>query len=128
MQIAPLTEQPFLGQGDLNEFEAGYVTAERSQDSQSITAFDTLVSWDTFPGLVDAVEDQPPRTTIGSDATSESTTPCSLAFSIIFNHNRKGLDVQKLDEKLQKGYRGCLTSKGCSVDNSVLISVLAEIS
>lgn len=63
-----------------------------------------------------------------NSASSENTTLCSLAFSLIMNNNRKGYDVAELDLRLRAGYRyEEASSEGCRVENKILFSVLAEI-
>ncbi|KAI9690649.1 MAG: hypothetical protein M1820_009956, partial [Bogoriella megaspora] len=64
----------------------------------------------------------------GLGITKEST-PCSLAFSILFSHDHAGCNEARLDESLRKGYiGGFLVSEGYRVRNDVLLKVLAEIS
>lgn len=64
-----------------------------------------------------------------AEAVSDTTTLCSLAFSLILKNNLKGYSAADLDLKLRVGYRyGSTLSEGCRVDNQILINVLAEIS
>lgn len=64
-----------------------------------------------------------------NDAGLAGTTACSIAFSMILKHNARSLPMQQLESRLQVGYRGGQTVGGdCRVVNSVLFSVLAEIS
>jgi hypothetical protein len=59
---------------------------------------------------------------------SEGVTLCSIAYSLVMQHNKKGYDFAQLDIKLRIGYTGRSISAGCTVDNKVLFGVLAEIS
>ncbi|KAF2229315.1 hypothetical protein EV356DRAFT_456047, partial [Viridothelium virens] len=69
------------------------------------------------------MDDLTPRTN-----TADTTTLCSLAFSLIFMNNSKGYSIADLELKLRKGYKhGATSSEGCRIDNKVLFSVLAEI-
>ncbi|KAM0723187.1 hypothetical protein Q7P37_001387 [Cladosporium fusiforme] len=64
-----------------------------------------------------------------NDADLAGTTACSIAFSMILKHNARSLPMQQLESRLQVGYRGGQTvGADCRVVNSVLFSVLAEIS
>jgi len=59
---------------------------------------------------------------------SAGVTLCSIAYSLVLQHNKKGYDFAQLDFKLRIGYNGRSLSAGCTVDNKVLFGVLAEIS
>jgi len=59
---------------------------------------------------------------------SEGVTLCSIAYSLVLQHNKKGYDFAQLDIKLRAGYTGRSISASCTVDNKVLFGVLAEIS
>jgi hypothetical protein len=59
---------------------------------------------------------------------TEGTTLCSVAYSLVSKHNKKGYDFAQLDLRLQVGYTGRSICGGCTVDNKVLFRVLAEIS
>lgn len=60
---------------------------------------------------------------------SESTTVCSLALSMVFQHNKKQLTLIELNEKLRFGFRKALKPfQECRVENRILFEVLAEIS
>lgn len=61
--------------------------------------------------------------------TADGTTACSIAFSMIFQHNARGYTTAELESKLVSGYREGLTiNESCRVLNKVLFAVLAEIS
>jgi hypothetical protein len=60
---------------------------------------------------------------------SDTTTLCSLAFSLLLKNNLKGCSIADLDLKLRVGYRhGATPYEGCRIDNKILLRVLAEIS
>ncbi|KAF2687105.1 arsenate resistance ArsH [Lentithecium fluviatile CBS 122367] len=61
-------------------------------------------------------------------SSSPDATLCSVAYSLILQHNKKGYDFAQLDLRLRIGYKGCGIANGCTVDNKVLFRVLAEIS
>lgn len=62
-------------------------------------------------------------------ASPEGLTPCSLAYSLAYQYNRKGHDTTYLDVRLFVGYRACaVVGDGCAVENKVLFRVLADIS
>lgn len=64
-----------------------------------------------------------------NDASLAGTTACSIAFSMILKHNARSLPMAQLDYRLRVGYRGGQTvGEECRVVNSVLFSVLAEVS
>ena len=66
---------------------------------------------------------------INAGVSSEDTTLCSLAFSIIMSNNRKGYSLTELDSRLRAGYTsGSMSVDNCRVNNKLLFSVLAEIS
>lgn len=59
----------------------------------------------------------------------ETSTVCSLALSLIFRHNRKGLSMAELQKQLKPGMRAALGASGeCRIEDSVLFQVLADIS
>lgn len=69
------------------------------------------------------------NSTMPAQDTSDLTTLCSLAFSLVLKNNLKGYSTADLDRKLRVGYRrGITPSEGCRVDNKILLNVLAEIS
>lgn len=64
-----------------------------------------------------------------ASSTEDSSTVCSSALSLIFRHNRKGLSMAALQEKLRPGMKAASESSGeCRIEDSVLFQVLAEIS
>lgn len=68
-------------------------------------------------------------TTQANDTGLAGTTACSIAFSMVLKHNARSLPMEQLESRLQVGYRGGQTVGGdCRIVNSVLFSVLAEIS
>ena len=59
----------------------------------------------------------------------ETSTVCSVALSTILRHNRKGLSMADLQQRLKAGIRiPSGASKECLIENSILFKVLAEIS
>lgn len=61
--------------------------------------------------------------------SSETSMVCSIALSLIFRHNRKGLSMAELQKTLQPGMRTPSgTSEECRIEDSVLFKVLAYIS
>lgn len=59
----------------------------------------------------------------------ETSTLCSIALSMIFRHNRKGLSIAELQQRLKNGIRiRSGVSKECRIENSILLNVLADIS
>jgi hypothetical protein len=133
--FAPESLDP--GQHDPNE------SATRNDDT--LTLFNTV---DSLPGLsldIPSSLIDPPCINLQDDpllAASATTdhlnallhpvsagvTLCSIAYSLVLQHNKKGYDLAQLDVKLQVGYTGRSISAGCTVDNKVLFGVLAEIS
>lgn len=60
--------------------------------------------------------------------TEETFTVCSKALSMIFRHNRKGLSMADLQQRLKPGIRIPSEPSGeCQIENSVLFRVLADI-
>lgn len=66
--------------------------------------------------------------TLPQHSSSKDTTLCSVAYSLILQYNRKGLNIVDLDLKLRAGYRMGSIMEGCSLDNKLLFQVLADIS
>lgn len=61
-------------------------------------------------------------------AENDSTTLCSIALSLVMQHNKKRLTTTQLDDRLRVGYRGASNpAQGCRIQNNVLFSVLADI-
>lgn len=59
---------------------------------------------------------------------SDSTTLCSIALQMVFQHNKKRLTMSELDQKLRCGFRKASEpAQECRVENHVLFNVLAEI-
>jgi hypothetical protein len=64
----------------------------------------------------------------GDQHTAGNTVPCSLAFKLVIQCNNKGFDLVELDIRLRDGYRAARNPmEGCSIDNSVLLAVLADV-
>ena len=64
-----------------------------------------------------------------SSCSSESTTGCSIAFSMLLSNNSRGYTLSDIDERLQAAYRqDNSVAEGCSVLNKVLFQLLSEIS
>lgn len=62
------------------------------------------------------------------DYSSDRTTACSIALSMVIQHNKRGLSTTELDSKLKVGYRSAeVSNEDCRILNKVLFSVLAEI-
>lgn len=60
---------------------------------------------------------------------SDSSTACSIAFSLVFQHNRRGYSTSEIELRLRPGYqKDNSLAEGCRVDNNVLLQLLAEIS
>lgn len=60
---------------------------------------------------------------------SETSTVCSKVLPLVFRHNRKGLTMAELQQRLEPGMRSATGGCGeCRVDDNVLFKVLAEIS
>jgi hypothetical protein len=59
----------------------------------------------------------------------ETSTICSIALSLIFQYNYKGLSMAKLQTQLKPGMRAPSGASGeCRIEDSVLFKVLADIS
>ncbi|KXL44489.1 MAG: hypothetical protein FE78DRAFT_429906 [Acidomyces sp. 'richmondensis'] len=59
----------------------------------------------------------------------ENRTVCSIALAMIFRNNRKGLSMGELQRRLLPGMKGSSSfSSECSIEDSILINVLADIS
>lgn len=64
-----------------------------------------------------------------SSSCSESTTGCSIAFSMLLSNNSRGYTLSDIDERLQAAYRqDSSVAEGCSVLNKVLFQLLSDIS
>lgn len=64
-----------------------------------------------------------------SASSSESTTGCSIAFSMLLSNNSRGYTFADLDARLQAAYRqDASVAEGCSVPTKVLFQLLSEIS
>lgn len=62
------------------------------------------------------------------DYGSDRTTACSIALSMVIQHNKQGLSTTELDFRLRAGYRSAeVSNEDCRILNKVLFSVLAEI-
>lgn len=60
---------------------------------------------------------------------AETSTVCSIALSLIFRYNRKGLPMVELQKRLKPGMRAPTgVSAECRIEDDVLFQVLAEIS
>lgn len=61
-------------------------------------------------------------------ASPDGLTPCSVAYSLVYQYNRRGHDTAYLDIRLYVGYRECSSvGDGCAVENKVLFGILADI-
>lgn len=59
----------------------------------------------------------------------ESTTGCSIAFSMLLSNNSRGYTLSVIDTRLQAAYRSnSFVPEGCSVLNKTLFQLLGEIS
>lgn len=59
---------------------------------------------------------------------SESTTACSIAFSMVLTNNKRGYEFIDLESRMRAGYQyGNVPGEECRVLNKVLFEVLAEI-
>lgn len=62
------------------------------------------------------------------DYGSDRSTACSIALSMVIQHNKRGLSTTELESRLQAGYRSSeVSNEDCRILNRVLFSVLAEI-
>jgi hypothetical protein len=60
---------------------------------------------------------------------AESSTACSVALSMVFQHNRKSLSLAELHDQMRPGFiSACGGSSECRMKNSLLFKVLADIS
>jgi hypothetical protein len=117
------------------------------QSSEHLTSFDANLPWDLFNSPTnsssamdsteasDIFEPLNHRPAIETSNTtlptsdSNTTTLCTVAFSLVLESNRKGYSATDLDLKLRAGYRFSTTPlEGCRVDNHVFMDVLAQIS
>lgn len=84
---------------------------------------------DAFQPSENVSDNRPYPIPMAVDDPTESSTLCSLAFSLVLKNNRKGYAITDLDLKLRAGYRHGITGyENCRVDNGILLRVLAEIS
>lgn len=64
-----------------------------------------------------------------SNGSTSNRTPCTEAYQMVLQYNRKGLDMVEINVRLWSGFRagkeGC---GGCTVDNKVLFDLLGYIS
>ena len=61
--------------------------------------------------------------------SGETSTACSIALSLIFRYNRKGLPMAELQKMLKPGMRSSSGDSGeCRIEDSVLFKVVADIS
>jgi hypothetical protein len=131
-----------FGSQSLNA-DASYISTRQ----EHLTSFDANISWDLFDSRANAssamdcteasdifgpLNHRPAietnNTTLPT-SQSNTTTLCTVAFSLVLENNRKGYSATDLDLKLRAGYRFSATPlEGCRVDNHVLMDVLAQIS
>jgi hypothetical protein len=119
---------------------------------ENLTQVDPVLSWEPFdfptdsPSILESLQTDSQATsliqlagditrteanssTMPAEDVSDTTTLCSLAFSLVLKNNLKGYSAADLDLKLRVGYIcGATPSEGCRVENKILINVLAEIS
>ena len=119
-QNALQTEQPLSPDFPFDFSKLPYDSSQSTQDQQILSYSSQIAIQPVANGsITDASE---------NTMSSDNTTLCSLAFSLIMNNNRKGYDVAEIDLRLRAGYRyGSAPSDGCRVDNKILFSVLADI-
>lgn len=68
-------------------------------------------------------------TTKPSGNDNKRTTLCSLAFRLVAQCNKRGVDLQVIHIWMQHGFQLAMSSnEGCRVDNEVLLDVLTQIS
>jgi hypothetical protein len=79
---------------------------------------------------VEASQDQGVQETSEACISSnKNTTLCSLACQWVVQCNSKGVELDVLYLRMERGFKqGNSPLEGCRVDNQVLLSVLAEIS
>ena len=59
---------------------------------------------------------------------SDSTTACSIAFSMVLSNNKRGYELKDLESRMQAGYQNAVVpGEECRVLNRVLFEVLTEI-
>jgi len=64
-----------------------------------------------------------------TDYTSDGTTACQIAASLITTNNAIGYSTEELESRLRIGYRATgIANEDCRILNKVLFAVLAEIS
>lgn len=68
-------------------------------------------------------------TTKTSGNDNKRTTLCSLAFRLVAQCNKRGVDLQVIHIWMQHGFQLAMASnEGCRVDNQVLLDILTQIS
>ena len=77
---------------------------------------------------MDTLMTKAPSNAVATEHTSDTTTLCSWAFSLVLKSNMKGYSAAALELMLRVGYRyGATPTEDCRIDNKVLLGVLAEI-
>jgi hypothetical protein len=62
------------------------------------------------------------------DQKGGDTTPCTLAYKMIREHNKKGLDIVEICIRLWNGFvKGEENGEGCMVETKLLFNVLDYI-
>ena len=90
-----------------------------------------LTSWDPLPPECCAApcHRQKPEVSPAKALANGNTTLCSLACQWVIQCNAKGVELDVLYFRMERGFRqGDSPLEGCRVDNQVLLSVLTEIS
>jgi hypothetical protein len=97
-----------------NEVSSGLTASSTPATLRSIQPNDGFRAWNTVMRM--------------DDYGSDRTTACSIALSMIVQHNKRGLSTTELDSRLKAGYRSAeVSNEDCCILNKVLFSVLAEI-
>jgi hypothetical protein len=65
----------------------------------------------------------------GLKSSDSDSTLCSVAFSLVRQHNKRGVDMIEIGIRLWNGFiKGGVDGDGCKVENKLLFSVLEYIS
>lgn len=90
---------------------------------------DTLSAESTEPNIEPSSYQGTQEATETSPSSNMNTTLCSLACQWVIQCNTKGVELDVLYFRMERGFRkGNNPLEGCRVDNQVLIKVLTEIS
>lgn len=100
-----------------------------SNENNTLTNLDTFSAELTEPNLESSPYQRAQESTETSAPSNMNTTLCSLACQWVIQCNTKGVELDVLYFRMERGFKqGNSPLEGCRVDNQVLLNVLTEIS